>query len=395
MQELTIALKTPLYLVGGGVRDLVLGRPSLDVDLVVEGDAPYLARELATAIGGRCVVHRQFGTASVEGGGFAFDLATARIETYPRPGALPLVRPGTLAQDLARRDFAINAMALALTGAAAGELVDPHDGLGDCARGIIRVLHDDSFVDDATRILRAVRYEARLGFRLEPYSLSLLQRDVGRLATVNAPRLRLEFRRILEEGAPEEALGRGRELGMLASIHPSLRFDEGVAAAYRRAREQMTGPLLTYLALLALRLSPAAASGLARRLTTSKAQRQAMEAAPAALAEVSRFKGKAIPSQVVRALQAHPEESLWAVALAAPGEEERELARCYLVKWRQVRPALDGHALRRLGVLPGPTMGEVLARLREGRLDGWLRTRQDEQSLVKEMVGASGASAQG
>ncbi|MFQ5880706.1 MAG: CCA tRNA nucleotidyltransferase, partial [Dehalococcoidia bacterium] len=116
------------------MRDLLLDRPSFDVDLVVEGDALNLAREMALAVAARCVIHRQFGTASVQGHSFVFDLTTARSETYPRPGVLPVVRPGTLAQDLARRDFAINAMALALAARPMGELVDPYDGLGDVAR---------------------------------------------------------------------------------------------------------------------------------------------------------------------------------------------------------------------------------------------------------------------
>ena len=168
-----------LYLVGGSVRDLALGRSQLDVDAVAEGEVQSLAAAAASALGGRCVAHREFGTVTLETDEARVDLAMARTETYTRPGALPRVHPASIGEDLARRDFTINALALALCGPERGRLLDPFGGWADLRRGLVRVLHPRSFIDDATRILRAVRYAVRLGFRLESETLALLRREVS------------------------------------------------------------------------------------------------------------------------------------------------------------------------------------------------------------------------
>src|SRR4030042_521069 len=157
-----------MFLVGGGVRDLFLGRPNFDLDLVIEGDAIKLAQELAKSSRVKLIVHRCFGTAKLNFSDFTLDIAAARRETYSRPGALPDVQPGTINDDLFRRDFSVNAMALCLAPERFGELIDLYHGQDDIANRLIRVLHPNSFIDDATRIFRAIRYEQRLGFTLEP-----------------------------------------------------------------------------------------------------------------------------------------------------------------------------------------------------------------------------------
>ncbi|MBI4299995.1 MAG: CCA tRNA nucleotidyltransferase, partial [Chloroflexi bacterium] len=182
-----------LYLVGGALRDLLLGRSGPDMDLVVEGDALRLAEALAAKLGARAIFHRRFGTAKLHKGSLVMDLATARAESYAHPGALPTVRPGALKDDLFRRDFTINAMALGIAGDAAGAIVDPFDSRQDLAARLVRILHPQSFIDDATRIWRAVRYEQRLGFHIEAETERLLRRDVGMLKTISGPRLRREL----------------------------------------------------------------------------------------------------------------------------------------------------------------------------------------------------------
>src|SRR3990170_3534021 len=168
-----------LYAVGGSVRDLLLTRPTLDLDLTLEGDATALARTVTGDIADfRCTVHPAFRTATLKGAGFRIDVASARAETYERPGALPTVRPGPLRDDLFRRDFTVNALALTLTGDLPGGLIDPFHGEADLEAGLLRVLNQASFRDDATRILRGARYEARLAFRFEPQTLRWLRRDV-------------------------------------------------------------------------------------------------------------------------------------------------------------------------------------------------------------------------
>ncbi|KKL93564.1 hypothetical protein LCGC14_1873410, partial [marine sediment metagenome] len=222
-----------LYLVGGSVRDLLLERPTLDIDLTLKGDAPALARRVAAELPAlRCVVHSAFRTATLKGAGFRLDVATARVETYERPGALPSVRPGSLRDDLLRRDFTVNAMALALTGDRRGGIIDPFGGKADLKAGLLRVLYDGSFRDDATRILRGARYESRLGSRFEPETLRRLKRDVGYLKAISGPRIREELARLWREPQPERILLRLSELGALQAIHPTLSFDGSQAEAF-------------------------------------------------------------------------------------------------------------------------------------------------------------------
>jgi len=384
-----------LYLVGGGVRDLLLGRGQVDVDLVGEGEMLSLAQTAAQRLGARYVAHRTFGTVIVKGEDFRLDLAMARAETYRRPGALPKVRPASIAEDLARRDFTINAMALALGGGGRGCLLDPFDGRGDIARRLVRVLHDRSFIDDATRILRAVRYETRLSFQIEGETLALLKRDLSYLDTVSGARLRQEFLRLLAEEEPEKGLLRCQELGVLAAIHQALRFDEELAAACRRARqacpegsrrEGAPAPEL-YLALLGARLSAAEATAVARRLALSRRQCQALEGVTELVGLLPWLARSDLrPSQVVERLGPFPQLAVRAWALLAPEPLARDRLSRYLSEWRYVKPRLDGRALESLGLAPGLLMGEVLRMLKEARLDGRTGSRGDEVELVRRAV---------
>src|SRR4030043_497632 len=219
-------LEQELYLFGGVVRDLFLGRANFDFDLVVEGDAINLARRLAKDSQAKLTVHSRFGTAKITYPGFSLDLATARNETYSQPGALPTVKPGSLKDDLIRRDFSINAMALHLNPQRFGELIDMYHGKDDLNNRLIRILHSKSFVDDATRILRAIRYEQRLGFKLETETEKLLRRDVAMLNTISGDRIRHEMGLTLKEEEPEKVILRAEELGVLAKLHPLLRGDD-------------------------------------------------------------------------------------------------------------------------------------------------------------------------
>jgi tRNA nucleotidyltransferase (CCA-adding enzyme) len=382
-----------IYTVGGGVRDLALGRPQVDVDLVAEGEVLILAERAAARLGARRVAHGAFGTVTLAGDDFRLDLAMTRAESYSRPGALPTVRPASIEQDLARRDFSINAMALALCGSERGRLLDPFDGMGDLERGVVRVLHDRSFVDDATRILRAVRYEARLSFRIEDDTLALLGRDLSYLDTISGARLRQELLHILAEEEPKKALGRCQELGVLAGMHRDLRFDEGLSEALRQARQEGEAkprPEL-YLALLGTRLSPPDAAAVAGRLALSKRQRQALEGA-AALAELIPWLAQPDlrASQAVQRLESYPPSTRRAWALVASHPLARERLGLSLRVWRYVKPRLDGRALERLGVRRGPRIGDLLRFLRAARLDGEVKTRDDEVEMVRRILRQEG-----
>ena len=266
-----------LYLVGGFVRDLLLHQPNLDIDLVVEGDAIAVARRLVRVRHGKVTSHTRFGTAKVtfddppEGTPAAIDLVTARSEFYESPSVLPQVEWGSIRQDLYRRDFTINTMAICLSANRFGELLDYYGGEADLASGTIRVLHNLSFIEDPTRILRAVRFEQRLGFQIEARTAELVDDAVGLLEHVSGERLRHELYLLLQEVYPEKGLQRLQDLGVLAQLHPALAFDEAKADRMAELRELMAHaaalkPETAYLALLTGGMDEAMIAELCSRL---------------------------------------------------------------------------------------------------------------------------------
>ena len=229
-----------VYLVGGSVRDILLGEPNFDVDVVVEGDAIALAHALAGQLEGRARAHRHFGTAVVlYGDDERVDVVTARSETYHAPAVLPAVEPGSIDEDLHRRDFTINAMAVSLKGENLGGLVDPFGGREDLEAGRIRILHDRSFVDDPTRILRAIRYEDRYGFRMDDETVRLARECIatGHVGDLSGARLRDELVALLEEGDVSHAIPRLAELGAEKEVHPHVVADQEAVELFDRLRE--------------------------------------------------------------------------------------------------------------------------------------------------------------
>ena len=225
-----------VYLVGGVVRDLLLGCPNFDLDLVVEGNAVKLAQQVAETSQAKLLAHHRFGTAKLRYENFTLDVATARKETYAKPGSLPTVTPGTLKDDLIRRDFSINAMAISLAYNDYGELVDPYQGRSDLERHLIRILHTESFSDDATRIIRAIRYEQRLCFELEAQTDELLKRDIPMLDTISGDRIRHELELIFEEKQPEFIINRLAELEVLPRIGLFIKGDGWIVEKFDKAR---------------------------------------------------------------------------------------------------------------------------------------------------------------
>jgi len=374
------------YLVGGSVRDLLLGRPHVDLDVAVEGEAIALARQLAEMRKGRVVAHQAFGTASVELASSRIDLAQTRAETYSRPGALPAVRPASIEEDLRRRDFTVNATALRLTPPGAGELLDPHGGRRDLRRRLIRVLHDESFRDDATRMLRAVRYEARLRFRLEEETERLLRRDVAYLDAISGARLRAELVAMCFEKDLGKMLARCQELGILGSIHPCLRFDESGAAALERAREERSAPWdEVCLCLLCQHCDEGDVEALVRRLAPSKrCERALVDSVRLYRQMASLQEPDAPPSRITELLELLSPAPVWALALREDDALVAERARRFLREWRYVKSFLGASALRRLGIPAGPELGKTLHRLRAARLDGITQSREDELALLGE-----------
>jgi len=331
----------PVYLVGGAVRDLLRGEPRADIDLVVVGEPEAVARRLGAE---QVASHERFGTAALELDGHRVDIARARTEAYPRPGALPVVRPAAAIEpDLARRDFTVNAMAVPLAGEP--RLIDPHGGRADLAAGLLRVLHPRSFVDDPTRALRAARYAARFGLRLEPGTERLLR--AADLGTVSAERRRAELLRLAGEASASEGFRLLAEWG-LAELRPG-----GVELARR------VGELLE------------------REPWRGEADRAATVLAAALGPEGGE-------AELARARPSRPSEG-WRLARGRDGTE-LALARAlgaewldeYLREWRGVRLQIDGSDLLAAGVPEGPAVGRGLAEALRLRLDGEVEGREEE-----------------
>jgi tRNA nucleotidyltransferase (CCA-adding enzyme) len=395
LREIALEQAVPLYLVGGPVRDVLLGMPINDLDFVLEGDALSLAARLAKEMDGRLVVHPTFGTASVLIEGATADLVTARRETYPSPGALPEVTPSGIDDDLARRDFTINAMALPLA-QESPQVLDLHDGIDDLRDGVVRVLHPGSFVDDPTRLLRAARYEQRFGFHIEEDTLIHLREAVESdcLSTISGDRLRHELERIFEEERPDLAIVRSVCLGILAGVHPSLAKSEAVAAfAQASADEPDTSrspggeSLLPYLAALTYTLTPGDAEGVIRRLSMpsdwARVVRNTVELKQLEprLADIS-----LLDSQVVEMVEPYTEAAVIAVSKVTKLPVAAERLGRYLSELRHLSPVLDGRDLMALGVPEGPVMGKILKELRNAKLDGRVRDIEDERRLTQELL---------
>ncbi len=201
-------LKIKAYIVGGPVRDKLLGMSNYDLDFAVEGNGIKFAEVLNKKLKGRLITYKAFGTATIELKGKRIDIVTARKESYKYPAAYPVVKPGAIKDDLFRRDFTINAMALAIDKKGLGKLVDFYGGQKDLTKGVIRVLHDKSFMDDPTRIFRAVRFSVRFGFKIEPHTKKLMKEAVldGFLGEVNTGRIRKEIEAFLKEKNPKKCL---------------------------------------------------------------------------------------------------------------------------------------------------------------------------------------------
>ncbi len=371
------------YLVGGPVRDCILGTPTTDWDVTVVGDAVAVAENLAAETNGRLTVHQRFGTATVKFGTLTIDLVTARHETYRAPGALPEVNPGEIADDLARRDFTINAMAMPLP-ISTGDLVDPHRGRADLEAGLIRVLHRGSFIDDPTRILRAVRYAARFGFTIEPETARLMSESLAAraLSTLTPDRLRHEMERIFQEPNPAVALWLADDSGLLAAINPTL-----TARHLPQVATDSVAPL-TWLAALAWPLSAHEGAALSAKLNAPSDWARV-------IADAGRIRelGPAVsnaekPSEVCALLDGCAPDALrGAIMMAADLIGDR--IRCYLSEWWSVAPRLRGTDLLNLGIPVGPEVGEALRELRRARLDGETQSLQDEQELARKWVKAS------
>lgn len=379
-----------LYMVGGVVRDLFLGRPNYDLDMVVEGDAIALAQEMAEESQAKLTTHPRFGTATLRFTGFSLDFTTARSETYASPGALPTVKPGMIKDDLIRRDFSINAMAISLTPQDFGELLDLYHGRDDLKNGLIRILHSNSFTDDATRILRAIRYEQRLGFKLETETRRLLCRDASLLNTISGDRIRHEFYRLLmDEDKPERFFRRAQKLDVLNKLHPALKGNGWLGNKFAMARQvyKRIGPTPIYFCLLVYHMTEKEAEQFMYRLNMPKGLAEAMRHTLKLKPKLHRLADpKLKPSDIYQLLHDYTTQAIRTNAVATDSPIVSQRLKLYLNKLSYVKPLLNGDDLKKMGILEGPKVGELLKTLHKARLNGEVKTKEDEEKLVRGLM---------
>jgi len=395
-----------VYIVGGFVRDLLLKRPSLDFDIVVEGDAIELGKALGKKYGGRVTTHTRFGTAKwyVQGSRFAhkaasdapypipefLDLISARSEFYEHPTALPTVERGNIKLDLHRRDFTINTLALRLDGRHYGELHDHWGGLVDLERGLVRVLHSLSFVDDPTRMLRAVRYEQRYAFTIEIRTRHLMNEARSLLEKLSPERVRHELDLILDEPKSLAMLTRLDALDLLDAIHPGLPKPaiEELPTTDGFPPVMLSGALppkrtLAWLLWLAP-VPPTQIRALSRRLRFPAALTKLLLAVSSLREDLPALQD-ARPSAWVERLEDLPEFAIHALAVAEKGDVKRALM-TYLDTWRFIKPGITGHELKARGLPPGPIYQQILTQIRNAWLDGEVTTPEQETALLERLI---------
>ncbi len=425
VSETAAQLKMPIYFVGGLVRDLLLGQPPTDLDIVVEGDAIALVASLRDRFGGQLHSHERFGTAkwdlslgiyaaiaaaAGEGPGEPdaaetpqvaapgqIDFVTARKEFYSRPTALPDVEPGSIKLDLHRRDFTINTLAVRLDGAYLGQLLDFYGGRRDLRRGLIRVLHSLSFIDDPTRILRAVRLEQRLSFEIEPGTAELIADALPMLDRVTGERIRNEIELALAEADPVRVMSRLDELGVLAHLAPDLSWRAETAAVFERIPSFADDPLwgetyragpvvFYYFAVWLAPFAPPVPEEVARRLRVRKATLEHLLALADLLPALAALPDDARPSAVVRTVARFAPRTLLTARMLDVSPRISIWLDRFMAEWRHVRPTLTGNDLRALGLPPGPLYTRILVRLLDARLDSEVEDEAGERGIVGEYL---------
>lgn len=401
LERLGARFTPPVSLVGGAVRDLLLGGPVVDIDLAVEGPVREVVARLGGEGGGagtRTWTHGRFGTATLVIAAVHVDVAATRRERYARPGALPDVEDAPIEEDLTRRDFTVNAIALRLTGERRGSLVAAPGALKDLESRRLRILHDHSFEDDPTRLLRLARYCARLGFEVEPRTLKLARSAVaaGALDTLSGPRIGNELRLIASEADPVTPWEMLQEWGIDEAIAPGFGLhDRGLAALALSLLPSDGSPELLVLALALAGVTPDRRPGLLDRLGFPARPRDAvLQVAARARAVAESLRDAERPSDIARAVQErayrHSKDGTVELVAVAGGLGPEAQARLWLERLRHVELEIDGGDLQAEGIAQGPAIGRGLAAAWAAALDGQAGTRQEQLEVALRAAQSAG-----
>ncbi len=401
----------PVYVVGGFVRDLLLGVEDYDLDIVVEGDGIHFAKELSSRLHVGFVKHKQFGTATlITHDKVKVDVATARQETYEYPASLPKVKPGSIKDDLARRDFTINALALDISRNNFGALVDFFHGRKDLNKKAIRALYDISFIDDPTRILRAIRFEQRFGFTIERHTFTLLKDALKKhmLEAVHKHRLRDEFILILKESQAFKCIKRINGLCGFAFIEKKLRLKKKALNTLKKIEGTYTWfrdnyphkhKVEVWLLYLMVLLEHLDSMRLKKVFKEFAFRRSEMDAASIfkeeSSAMLSRLKAPIAPSVIYKILQPLPYEVLLCVFIKAHDKKVKDKIRDFLFTYKSIQIHLNGEELKALGMAPGPQFKRILLQLLYAKLDGKFKTKEEELIYLRHNILAKSCAKNG
>lgn len=405
------SLGYPAFVVGGMVRDLLLGKKNFDLDIVVEGEAIKLGGMLAKELGGAIVIHKKFGTCSLyTKNELKIDIATARKEVYEKPAALPAVEFSSLKDDLIRRDFTMNAMAVSINKKSFGQLIDFFGGERDISRRRIRVLHDGSFIDDPTRIFRAVRFESRFGFAIDHRAEELIKNAIEQsmFDKVEPQRIRNELMLILREAEPVWPLRRMAELDELRFIHDDLKLNSnlirlygaigGILRWYGRlpCKKRSVEPQLIYLMALFDDLSYNTVSAICGRFVFRGSYSVRILSCKSHLNNVLKAlssKKSMAPSEIYKSLEPLSFEAIILMmakaALIKPATRSklaRSRIRNFICKYSVTRICIKGGDIRSLGLKPSPEYKKILDEVLYNKIDGKLRTKRDELVYAKKLI---------
>ncbi|MCM8780635.1 MAG: CCA tRNA nucleotidyltransferase [Candidatus Omnitrophica bacterium] len=392
-----------VYLVGGFVRDLILGVKNFDLDIVVEGDGIKFAERLSDILKAKLICHHRFGTATVTlDNNFKVDIATARKEVYPKPATLPLVTPGSLKDDLFRRDFTINAMAISINKNNFGKLIDFYDGKKDLFERKIRILHNLSFIDDPLRMLRGIRFEKRYHFTIEPNTLRCLKEAAGKrmLLKVQPHRIRDELILILKEEHPLELLRRIQKLLTLEFIHPYLHISRDDYNLFKEIERQISWFKHTYPHFKQLDrwliyfigvvddLALKTVKSICRKFAFSRSDTQRiLSYKTIALRHIRRLKNSRLePYVLYNFFKPLSYEIILMIKARYRHKNIQKHIRSFLDNYSGMRLYINGDALLKLGIPPGPLYKKIFREVFKAKLSGLISSKKEELTLVKNLI---------